>query len=257
MADSRNQQFRVCASITPVLSQPSEDAICTSEALYGERLEAISEHDAWIRVRQLHDDYTGYVDRQHLQSIDSDVFTPSTHWVMHRSTLLFSRPEIKSQVMYRVPFGSELALVDSVNKSFSRTDCGHFVWTDHCLPLSATHPAGPLELSRMHFLGAPYLWGGRSPEGVDCSGLVQALARSQGLSLPRDSGDQEAHLQISVAAGEYRSLDLTYWPGHCGILVTPTMILHATAYTLSCGIEPLRDVIARAGPLSSVKRLFP
>jgi len=114
----------------------------------------------------------------------------------------------------------------------------------------------PLHLARSHFLGAPYLWGGCTPEGLDCSGLVQALAQARGLSIPRDSGDQEKALTNNIAIGEQKSQDIVYWPGHTGILVDPETLLHATAHSLSCVVEPLVDVIQRAGPISSIKRLF-
>ncbi len=191
-----------------------------------------------------------------LQAPDPATSLASTHRVIQRSTLIFQHADIKSPLMHRIPFGAELTLTDTVSDSFSQTACGHYVWTAHCLPLSEHYPSGPLEQARSLFLGTVYRWGGCTPEGIDCSGLVQVLARSQGFSLPRDSGDQEVYLQNNVSAGDYRAEDLVFWPGHTGILTSPEEILHATAHTLSCVIEPLSNVISRAGPISSVKRLF-
>jgi len=93
--------------------------------------------------------------------------------------------------MHRIPFAAELTLTAISGSSFSKTHCGFFVWTDHCLSLGTPHPMQVIELAKSHFLGTPYVWGGRSPEGADCSGLIQLLARSQGIHIPRDSGDQE------------------------------------------------------------------
>ncbi|NND91999.1 MAG: C40 family peptidase [Granulosicoccus sp.] len=247
---------RVCIGLTPVQSQPSSNSMCTNEALYGEMVQVLTSGNGWARVRQLHDGYEGYIDSDHLHRIGPTAGTTNTHWVGQRSTLLFDKPDIKSRVVHRIPFAAELALVEQVNDSFSLTACNHYVWTSHCLSLSVNYPAGPLELARTHFLGAPYRWGGRSPEGLDCSGLIQMLARTQGHSIPRDSGDQERALDLSVHISDCQVLDLMYWPGHAGILVSPESLLHATAHSLDCRIEPLREVIARAGPASSVKRLF-
>jgi len=104
-------------------------------------------------------------------------------------------------------------------------------------------------------LNAPYLWGGRSTDGCDCSGLVQLLAAAKGFKVPRDSGDQERALLNDVDFDKRASENLVYWPGHVGILQTPDLLLHATAHSLRCCVEPLQDVIRRAGEPSSVKRL--
>jgi cell wall-associated NlpC family hydrolase len=228
---------------------------CVSEALYGEQVLALERRAGWTWVRQTHDAYEGWL-LTSLLTPSGQSLADSTHRVTHRSTLLFSAADIKSPVLLCLPFGAELTLVDAVGDSFSRTEHDGYVWTSHCLPLDRNHPSGPLELARSHFLGCPYRWGGRSPEGADCSGLIQALARSQGLAIPRDSRDQETYIGPTVNAGDYQAGDIVYWPGHCGILTSADLILHATAYSLDCIIEPLAEVIRRAGPISSVKRLF-
>jgi cell wall-associated NlpC family hydrolase len=169
---------------------------------------------------------------------------------------LFQQPDIKSPIAHRIPFASEVFLTPIAESPFSRTTCGHFIWNNHCLSMEQKHTLDPIPLAKSIFLGAPYRWGGRSPEGVDCSGLIQLLARSQGLSIPRDSVDQESFIEQQVAADDYQTYDIVYWPGHTGILLDNATLLHATAFTLSCIVEPLEDVIRRAGPASSVRRLF-
>lgn len=244
-------------AITAVMSSPSRDAICTSEALYGEQVSVIEQHGSWVKVRQIHDGYTGFIELADLVSEDNtDQQSSNTHWVHAMSTLLFKEPDFKSPVIHRLSFASELGLTDCGSKSFSSTSCGHYVWTAHCLPLDQLHPADPLTLAKTHFLGTPYRWGGRSTSGVDCSGLIQLLARSCGHSIPRDSGDQENFLTSQVSQKDYAAMDLIYWPGHTGILVSPDTILHATAFSLNCVTEPLSAVIERAGEVSSAKRLF-
>ncbi|MGQ7848363.1 C40 family peptidase [Granulosicoccus sp. 3-233] len=253
--DSTDQACRINRPVAAVLAEPELDAKRTSETLYGESVRILNEHGAWCHVRLLKDGYEGFMQRDHLETGDAARIA-STHRVCQRSTLLFARADLKSQLCYRIPFGAEVALTEEAGTPFSRTSCGHYLWSEHCLPLSDTLPADPLTLARNVFLGSPYLWGGRSPEGVDCSGLVQALALSQGMAIPRDSGDQEAFLSVDVGPDDYQARDLAYWPGHTGILLSPGELLHATAHSLCCVIEPLQAVIDRAGPMSSVKRLF-
>ncbi|MFT6304046.1 MAG: hypothetical protein ACJAY2_003242, partial [Pseudomonadales bacterium] len=178
------------------------------------------------------------------------------HWVSQRSTFLFQRPDYKSAIAHRIPFASELSLTSVADSAFSETPCGHFVWTEHCLTLDQKHPLDPIALAKSIFLGAPYRWGGRSPDGADCSGLIQLLARSQRLSIPRDSGAQEPFIKQQVLVGDHQAFDIVYWPGHTGLLLDDHSLLHATAYSLSCIVEPLEYVIRRAGPVSSIRRLF-
>ncbi len=252
---SIDQHGRISQAVISVLAEPVLGAMCTSEALYGESVQILVDEGSWCHVRLLKDGYEGFVQAEHLDT-GKAAQIETTHRVCQRSTLLFAEPDIKSQLQHRIPFGAEVSLTAEADTPFSRTACGYYLWSAHCLPLAEKYPASPLELARKVFLGSPYLWGGRSPEGIDCSGLVQALALSQGLAIPRDSGDQEAFLSNNVGADDCQAQDLAYWPGHTGILVSPTELLHATAHSLCCVIEPLQAVIDRAGPMSSVKRLF-
>jgi hypothetical protein len=251
-------EYRVRVPLAQVSASASENASCTSEALYGERVTLLERQHDWGFIRQSHDGYQGFIKLDDIKttSLDNTQRCDSTHWVSQRSTLLFRQPDLKSPIALRIPFASELSLTSLADSAFSETDCGHFVWTDHCLELNQTHALDPLSLAKSLFLGAPYRWGGRSPEGADCSGLIQLLARSQGLSIPRDSGDQEAFIELQILANDYQALDIVYWPGHTGILLDSGTLLHATAHTLSCIVEPLEAVIERAGDVSSVRRLF-
>lgn len=253
---SKTNSYRVSVAVAPMLAQAQAQSICTSEALYGALLTALGTEKDWIRVYHQADQYEGFIHQAQIQPV-SEVSNSHavSHWVHSRSTLLFQQPDLKSTVIHRVPFGSEL-LLGAEHELFRETSCGYFVWSAHCLPIGQPHPLDPLSLARAHFLGTPYLWGGRSPEGIDCSGLIQMLAYSQGISIPRDSGDQELFLNSAVADQDRQALDLVYWPGHTGILVSADKLLHSTAHTLDCRIEPLQDVINRAGEPSSVKRLF-
>ncbi len=252
-------EFRVVIPLAPVRAAPDSSAVYTSEALYGERIARLDTKDDWMLVSQHHDGYQGYIHASALQSCESqksENIPPPTHWVSQSSTLLFKHADLKSPVIHRIPFASELNLTTLADSSFSQTNCGFFVWSDHCLPIGEPIGIDPLALAKEYFLGMPYLWGGRSPAGADCSGLIQLLARSQGLSIPRDSGDQESFLNNLIPMDERQPMDIVYWPGHTGILLDKDTLLHATAFSLSCIIESLSDVVQRAGEVSSVRRLF-
>jgi len=252
-------EFRVAIPLAPVRAAPSYSAMYTSEALYGEKVSLLKAKGDWVFISQQQDGYQGYIHAGALQSCETQegksIYSP-THWISQSSTLLFKNADLKSPVIHRIPFASELSLTTLPDSSFSQTSCGFFVWSDHCLPVNKPINIDPLTLAKDYFLGMPYLWGGRSPAGADCSGLIQLLARSQGLSIPRDSGDQESFLKHQIPWDKRQSMDIVYWPGHTGILLDANTLLHATAFSLSCIIEPLADVVLRAGEASSVRRLF-
>jgi len=274
-SSSQRVAMQFIQPITTMHQAADANSVTVSQGLFGERVQVIDAQGKWVHIRNTRDDYEGFV----LQAALGEACEDATHTVCHRGTLLFRQPDIKSRVLHTIPFGAELRLVEQIDESFSVTDTGAYVWHSHCCLAQQTcsdfavGEHGSLHIgdqdtesherreddlagfAASHFLGAPYLWGGRSPTGFDCSGLVQMATFAVGVQLPRDSHQQEAFLTKNISFSERRRSDLVYWPGHVGILMNETQLLHATAHSLQSLIEPLDAVQSRAGSPSSIKRL--
>jgi len=109
------------------------------------------------------------------------------------------------------------------------------------------------------FVGAPYVWGGKTVAGVDCSGLIQTALQATGKAAPRDTDMMEKSLGNAVSMSGTRRGDLIFWKGHMGVMLDESRLLHANAFHMTVAIEPLEEAVARiktaAGPVTSVKRL--
>ena len=253
----RDRAGLVSVPVAHLHAEPDGRATVTSQALHGESVHVLDEIDGrWLRVRAALDGYEGFAERA---ALERDAPVAPTHVVTVRATLLFPGPGIKTVPAVRLPLGARLApLPDAAPTHEGLVECAGRGWVHaaHLAPLDAPPRFASLLDAAASWLDAPYLWGGRTPDGCDCSGLVQGVARACGLGLPRDSGPQERAVVDAVDPDDRRPNDLVFWPGHVAIVgADPALVLHANAHTLSVAVEPLSDVVARAGAPSSVRRL--
>ncbi|WP_018389296.1 NlpC/P60 family protein [Ancylobacter sp. FA202] len=249
--------YRIAHAAAPLRREPDPTSPLVTEALHGETITVYEiDLEGWAWGQLDADSYVGWLPEDALAPAGAE----ATHKVVALRTPVFPGPSIKLPPVDLLSFGSRLALIGT-RERFAVTAEGGFVFAGHLAPLDTFEEDFVAVAAR--FLGAAYLWGGRSSLGLDCSGLVQVALNACGVPCPRDTDMQENAMGTPVAfsgdLGELRRGDLLYWPGHVGIVEDGATLLHATAHFMSVVREPLGPALARieasGTPLRSVRRL--
>jgi cell wall-associated NlpC family hydrolase len=237
----------------PLRRLPSPDAFLDTEALMGERVtvyETSEEGWAWGQL-----DADGYVGFMPANGLAAPGPAP-THRVSALRTLVFPAPSFKLPPIGALPLGARVAVLRTEGR-FALTASGGYLPAQHLAPLDSREP--DLVAIAERFRGTPYLWGGKTSLGLDCSGLVQVALTACGIACPRDTDMQQAALGEVVAHGPRRRGDLIFWKGHVAIARDENTMIHANAFHMAVAIEPIMDAIARiratAGEVTSVRRI--
>jgi hypothetical protein len=243
----------VITGVAPVRSEPSHGSALLTEALGGESVtiyETDEEGWAWGQLKS--DGYVGWLPAASLLAPGP----PPTHKVAALRTLVFPGPSIKLPPVDALPLGAQVSL-SREQESFAVTAAGGFVPMRHLSPLATVEPDFVALAER--FAGVPYLWGGKSSMGLDCSGLVQVALMACGIKCPRDSDMQESALGKPASLAGLQSGDLIFWKGHVAIARGRNSLIHANAFHMAVAIEPVADALARiataGSQVTSVRRL--
>jgi hypothetical protein len=230
-------------------SAPVKDAPQDSELLYGERVIVYEVSDGWAWVQAENDRYVGYVQSDALDGVDAGTLRVSVLMAP-----VFSAADLKSPVVDFLPMNS-VVMVRSRTGEYVEIAWEQYVHQRHLVPETETDFVAIAE----RFLGVPYVWGGKTAAGLDCSGLIQTALQAVGKAAPRDTDMMEKALGEAVRIEDARRGDLVFWKGHMGVMLDAKRLLHANAFHMVVAVEPLADAVLRieknAGPITSIKRL--
>ncbi len=248
--------FEVSDAIAPLRRAPAADAEQMTQALRGERVTVYDRNgEGWAWGQLADDGYVGWIP-------EAALTTPGaapTHKVTVLRTLAFPGPSIKLPPVEALALGTKLTILRE-DGAFAVTREGWHLPRQHLAPLDAM--ARDFVAIAEQFVGTPYLWGGKSSLGIDCSGLVQIALTAAGTGCPRDSDMQQDGLGRELTAAESRHPqrgDLIFWKGHVAIVRDATTIVHANAHHMATAVENTQAAIARikaAGSgVTAIKRL--
>jgi cell wall-associated NlpC family hydrolase len=239
---------RCTQPVAPLTFEPAADARQQSQLLFGERFTVYEEKDGWAWGQAQLDGYVGYLPAAAL----GDPVEP-THVVSARSSHLYPGPDLKLRAGPALSMGAQVRVVEEA-KGFSQLAGGGWLYGRHLSPL------GRLEAdyvtTALSLLGVPYLWGGRSAEGLDCSGFVQLALLRAGIACPRDSDQQRDALGQAIEPRDdwsrVRHGDVVFFPGHVGFAVEGWKFLHANAFHMAVALEDFSDVLERSHAFAQI-----
>ena len=261
-AFSEGERMQVITHVAPVHRQPRKDSGLDTEALCGDTVRVFEITEGWAWVQLERDAYVGYLPVDRL----GPASPPPTHRVLTVRTFAYPGPSMKLPRAMTLPFGGRVHVLrhhgDFAVVSGVAGLAESFVWAAHLAEVGHVETDWVAAAERL--VGVPYLWGGRSTAGLDCSGLTQLALDAGGITAPRDSDMQEAELGHPVMVDDPLSGllrgDLVFWRGHVGIMQDGHLLLHANGHHMLVASEPLATATARilakgGGPITSIKRL--
>lgn len=232
---------RVIVTSTPLRPEPDPSTGIDTEAIFGETVLVYEEREGWAWGQLSGDGYVGW-----LSANDLAAPLPATHRVSAVRTFIYPTPSIKKPPLMALTFGSTVTVRGGEGSFLALTE-GGFVFAPHLAPLDVLEN-DPVAVAE-RFLHVPYLWGGKTSLGLDCSGLVQTAMQACGIACPRDSDMQAAELGVIVDAGpdwrDVRRGDLLFWKGHVAMVADAAHLLHATGGPMKVVREDLAAALAR------------
>lgn len=237
---------RIGAPKVALRPKPALDSGIDTELLLGEPVIEFDRRDGWAWVKSGIDGYVGHVEEGALALPRA----APTHWVTAPRTFLYAEPDIKRPVVAALSMGSRLAVTgeaETRGTKYLLVDGGAVI-AKHMGAVDV--PVGDDFVAvASRFLEAPYLWGGRTGFGLDCSGLVQLSMMMTGRPVLRDTDMQRETIGAEIGRGDLRRGDLVFWKGHVAIMSDAETMIHASGFTMDVSHEGLDEAIGRIEPM--------
>ena len=254
-------RFTVTAPVASLYSKPSKIQPLASQIIFGQQLDIYKLHRGWAwGQRFTHTRRKGYIGYIKAAVLSDEIIRP-THHVSAMGGPVFTKPDIKSPVQMVLPLNSRISSGGS-SDDFIKIGPKRFLHAKHLSPMSKRLRIEKFVSVAEAHMGLPYIWGGVSSFGLDCSGLVQSSLYAAGHDAPRDSDMQMAALgqALPIRQSGLKRGDLIFWKGHVGIMLGAAQMIHANAYHMKVASEPLSEAVLRikaagGGDITAIKRL--
>lgn len=238
---------RVTAPVTAMRPRPDTASGIDTELLHGEPVSVLDRADGWAWVKSGIDNYVGYVEEAALGAPGAS----PTHWVTAPRTFVYRDADMKLPAIRALSMGSRLAVTgkaETRGTGYLLLEGGGAVIAKHVAEVG--RPVGDDYVAvASRFLQSPYLWGGRSGFGLDCSGLVQLSMMMCGKAVLRDTDMQRASIGTEIDRGDLCRGDLVFWKGHVAIMTDGETMIHASGFTMDVSHERLDDAVRRIEPM--------
>lgn len=248
---------RITASVADVKKAPDAQSGIDTQLLFGDDVLVFDETPGWAWVQSERDGYVGYVADS---AIGAREHAP-THRVMAPRSFIYPGSDLRFARTGELSMGSALTVVDYAETRGTRyalLPSGDAVIASHLVPLDFA--AEDFVAVAEKLINTPYLWGGVSGFGIDCSGLAQLSLLMAGRKVLRDSDMQGDSIGEPIVPGpDFSGLqrgDFVFWSGHVAIMADAQNIIHASGYTMMVTIEPLKDAIERIRPQYGAPSVF-
>lgn len=244
---------RIGLAKAPLRPKPDAGSDIDTQLLLGEPVMELDRREGWAWVKSGLDGYVGYVEEAALAMPRA----APTHWVTAPRTFVYPEPDMKRPVVAALSMGSRIAVTgeaETRGTKYLLTDAGAII-ARHAAAVDVPVSDDYVTVAS-RFLETPYLWGGRSGFGLDCSGLVQLSMMMTGRAVLRDTDMQRASIGEEIGRQDLRRGDLVFWKGHVAVMTDGATMIHASGFTMNVSHEGLDEAIRRIEPMYGLPLVY-